>query len=108
MSSNRIKLILRILSIVLILSLAFVESYRVFLLNPTLSKRKMLAQQLSELLKKNSKLKEENKRLKQRLNALINNPFYLEILARTQLGLIKPNEVIYQISEDDKKQEKTP
>jgi len=41
-------------------------------------------------------LKGENEKLRQEIAALHNDRYHLERIARKDLGLVKPNEVIYQ------------
>ena len=41
-------------------------------------------------------LKRENERLSQEIYALKNDPYYIEAMARRELGLVKPDEIVYQ------------
>lgn len=43
------------------------------------------------------KLKQENKRLAEETQALGNDPFLIERIAREELGMVKPDEVLYQV-----------
>ena len=52
--------------------------------------RHELQQDLAELQVKNSKLTEQ-------INALRSDPFYIEMLAREQLGMVRPGEQVYRL-----------
>ncbi|MFH0924547.1 MAG: septum formation initiator family protein [bacterium] len=47
-------------------------------------------------------LTEENKRLFQEIYALKKDSSYIESLARSKLGLVKPNEIVYQFLPNSK------
>ena len=63
-------------------------------------KREVLIRENQELNKKNETLYREITRLKQ-------DPLYLEEVARKEFGLVKPNEIIFFI-DDEKKKEAPP
>lgn len=60
-----------------------------------------LQEELGELIDQNNQLKKENKILKKEVKLLKNNPAYLEKLARSELGLIKEGELVYQLDKSD-------
>lgn len=45
---------------------------------------------------KSNELKAENEQLRLEIASLHNDPRYLERIARKDLGLVKPNEIVYQ------------
>ncbi len=52
---------------------------------------------LARLDEENKSLEETNRDLQSEAEALENDPFYIEKVARESLGLIKPGEIIYKI-----------
>ncbi|ADL06899.1 FtsB family cell division protein [Thermosediminibacter oceani] len=56
-----------------------------------------LRRQELELSQKMNQLAEERKRLEKEIE-LLNTKSYIEKLARDQLGLVKPGEILYKIS----------
>ena len=54
-----------------------------------------LGQEVEELTKENEKLSQE-------IQSLKNDPIYIESIARTKLGLVKPNEIVYQFLPKEK------
>jgi len=55
-----------------------------------------LNKEIGELKERLTSLEEENKRLEEELQAIKNDPEYIESLAREELGLIKPGETKYK------------
>lgn len=55
-----------------------------------------MRQEKSRIDGKVSELKTENDKLRTEIAALHNDRYHLERIARKDLGLVKPNEVIYQ------------
>ena len=53
--------------------------------------------EITKLDKKIAELEETNKNLRVEIQALKEDPFYIEKVARDNLGLIKPGEIIYKI-----------
>ena len=51
--------------------------------------------QYYDLTKEIAKLKQDNIRLRNDINALKNDPAYLERVARDKLGLARPGEIVY-------------
>jgi len=58
-----------------------------------------LRKEIARLKEKSVGLEEENRRLKEELEAVKNDPEYMESLARKELGLIKPGETKYKFIE---------
>lgn len=56
-----------------------------------------------ELQSKVSALEEENERLAEEIYLLKNDPSYIERIAREELGMVKPGEVIFYVRKGDKK-----
>lgn len=56
-----------------------------------------LHQRQAHLQQQISRLRQENERLRSRIQALRHNPSYIERLARQQLGLVRPGEVVYRL-----------
>lgn len=56
---------------------------------------------IDEQQQQNKLLMEQNRQLREEIQALRNNPALLEEIAREQLGLIKPNETFYRIIPKD-------
>lgn len=50
-----------------------------------------------------SELNTENQKLRLSIEALRNDPHHLERIARKELGLVRPNEVVYQFASPDAK-----
>ncbi len=62
---------------------------------------------VNKMKKELVKLEEENERLKQQLNIVKEDPFYIEEIARKELGLLKPGEIEYRfIKKEGKKRKK--
>jgi len=53
--------------------------------------------EITKLDTKIAELEETNKNLRVEIQALKEDPFYIEKVARDNLGLIKPGEIIYKI-----------
>ncbi len=69
------------------------------LLGPGGGKRAQLADELERLQADNRRLAEEIHRLKIEVEALKNRPDYQEKVAREELGLVRPDEVIVRLPE---------
>lgn len=54
--------------------------------------------ELQNLKVKNTELAQENKELQEEVERLLNDPAYLEEIARREYGLLKKNEYIYDFS----------
>lgn len=63
-----------------------------------------LKQENREIQERLQVLKSENDKLKREIEALRTDSRYLESIARRDFGLVRPNEVIYQFSQDKKDQ----
>ena len=59
--------------------------------------------QVNKMKKELVELEEENERLKQQLNIVKKDPFYIEEIARKELGLLKPGEIEYRFIKKEKK-----
>ena len=55
----------------------------------------------AKLDEQNYRLQKENEGLRQRISRLRNDDFYLEKLAREELNLVRPGEVIYRFPHSD-------
>ncbi len=55
-----------------------------------------LKQAIISVKKEKSDIRLENERIRQELSSLNNSNAYVESIAREQLGLVKPNEVVYE------------
>lgn len=53
----------------------------------------------TELKNQNRSIEEENKRLLREIKNLKENPDYIERLAREELGLVKKDEIVFQIAQ---------
>lgn len=54
-----------------------------------------LEQQHVELEAANERIRAENQKIKEEIDLLINQPAYIEDIARRELGLVKTGEIIY-------------
>ena len=59
----------------------------------------ILNKEIVQLKQRIAGLEDENKKLKEDLEAMKNDPEYIESLAREELGLIKPGETKYRFIE---------
>ena len=62
------------------------------------SKRRHLTRELEQLRQENRKLAEENRRMALEVEALKKRQDYMEKVAREELGLVKPDEVVIHLS----------
>lgn len=83
---DKIFLVFIVVSSIFLLSWG-IKSY--LKVNQAKNEAKKMRQKLEELKSENKKLKEEEKNLQ--------NPFYIEKLAREKLGLAKKGEIVYKI-----------
>jgi cell division protein FtsB len=65
-----------------------------------------LAQKREGLIRENQELNKKNESLYREITRLKQDPLYLEEVARKEFGLVKPNEIIFFI--DDEKKKETP
>ncbi len=56
-----------------------------------------VGQRLARIEEENKKLLQENKRLEEEIKALEGDPFYIEKIAREELGMVKKGETVYEI-----------
>ncbi len=56
-----------------------------------------LRQEINTVREENRRLREENKNIRRELDRLKNDPAYLEEVARKKFGLIKKNEIIFDL-----------
>jgi cell division protein FtsB len=61
----------------------------------------------AKLDEQNFRLQKENEALRQRMTRLRYDDYYLEKLAREELSLVRPGEIIYRFSSPDSKNNKT-
>ncbi len=64
-----------------------------------------LRKELDQVAARNEELKEQNSSLRKEITRLKTDPVYLEEVARQQFGLIKKNEVLYEIPAKKKRHE---
>jgi cell division protein FtsB len=84
--------------IVFLLCLALAFGLLAFsLLGPDGGAQAELRGELERLVTENVRLREQNRRLALEVEALKNRPDYLEKVARDELGLVKPDELIFQL-----------
>ncbi len=67
-------------------------------------KFKRLSRQNRELVRQIEEIKQTNKRLKEEQEMLINDPLYLEKVAREKLGVVRKGEVVYKVLPPQQKQ----
>ncbi|HXV83997.1 MAG TPA: septum formation initiator family protein, partial [Candidatus Binatia bacterium] len=60
----------------------------------------------AKLDQENFRLQKENEGLRQRISKLRNDNFYLEKIAREELNLVRPGEIIYRFPLSEKKENK--
>jgi cell division protein FtsL len=77
-----------ILLVILLLAYLFLSGY--------LELRKV-AQRLVKMEEENKRLSEKNESLEAEAKALRGDPFYIEKLAREELGMVKKGEIVYEI-----------
>jgi cell division protein FtsB len=67
-----------------------------------------LHRELDVMNETNGRLKRENEALKQEIRAFHSDPGYIEKVARDELGMVGPDEVIYQFPEEPAKSASDP
>ena len=95
---NALKNKLKKILITVIIALSIVLAIYAF--TPCIIEQRKLNKQITELGKEIRKVRESNKKLAKEIYALKNDSLYIEKLARKELGLIKPGEVIYKLKPD--------
>lgn len=80
--------------LIAILLLIFFLAY--LFLSGYLDLRKV-GQRLARIEAENRRLIQENKRLEEEIKALEGDPFYIEKIAREELGMVKKGEIVYEI-----------
>ncbi|MDR2935388.1 MAG: septum formation initiator family protein [Candidatus Adiutrix sp.] len=63
-------------------------------------RRAELAREKSKLEAENAALRDENQLLRRKIERLLNDPGFVEDEARRKLGLIRPGETVYRLSEE--------
>ena len=71
---------------------------------PGYLKIRRLAKQNKELEKQIEETQQANRRLKEEHQKLINDPLYLEKVAREKLGVVRKGEVVYKVLPPQQKQ----
>ena len=56
-----------------------------------------VGERLVRIEEENERLVQENKRLEEEIKALEGDPFYIEKIAREELGMVKKGEIVYEI-----------
>lgn len=72
----------------------------IYLFTPGYVKLKKYIDQMVHLEERVENLERENRTLKREIEQLKTDPIYIERLARKELGMIRPGEVIYRIEEE--------
>ncbi len=67
-------------------------------------KIKQLAQKRGALVHFNQELNHKNEEMYREISRLQHDPVYLEEIARKEFGLVKPDEIIFFLDEDHKKE----
>jgi cell division protein FtsB len=65
---------------------------------------RQLAQKREDLIRDNHELNRKNETLYREITRLKQDPLYLEEVARKEFGLVKPNEIIFFIDDEKKKE----
>ena len=91
---------LKKISLIIIVILFAVLAIYVF--TPCIIEQRKLNKQITGLKNEIKKVRESNEKLTKEIISLKNDPLYIEKLARKELGLIKPGEVIYKLKPDKK------
>ena len=89
------------LPIALLLAAVIVVPLKIFS-SQGLERVERLEQELRVLKESNQELARENQALLSEIRAFHSNPGYIEKVARDELGMVGPNEIIYQFPDDDK------
>jgi len=87
---------MKFISLILIILLVMLQ-YRLWIGNGSLTEVHHLEQTRQDLLDENRKLQERNKSLAAEVNDLKHGNDAIEERARTEMGMIKKDEVFYQI-----------
>ena len=82
-------MLLKVIAIIIILG--------AFLSYPGYMEVRKYNRRIAELDEEIKSLEQTNKDLQLEIEALKNNPFYIEKVVRENLGLVKPGEIIYRI-----------
>ena len=81
--------------------LAFITLWFLFIDTYSLLTRFQLESRKQELIEKTAEYEVMTEELKEKINALENNPHLLEKIAREEYGMRKPGEVVYRIEPDE-------
>ena len=90
-----------LLPIALLLAAAIVVPLKLFS-SQGLERVERLEQELQVLKENNRQLARENQTLLSEIRAFHSNPGYIEKVARDELGMVGPNEIIYQFPDEEK------
>ena len=82
-------MLLKVIAIIIILG--------AFLAYPGYMELRKFNRRIAKLDEEIKSLEETNRDLRQEIEALKSDPFYIEKVVRESLGLIKPGEIIYKI-----------
>jgi len=72
---------------------------------PTFSKKQEIKQKNIQLEKQIEDFKRENVRLREEKRLLIEDPVYLERVAREKMGIVRDGEMIYRLIPQEKEEE---
>ena len=72
---------------------------------PTFSKKQEIKQKNIQLEKQIKDFKRENVRLREEKRLLIEDPVYLERVAREKMGIVRDGEMIYRLIPQEKEEE---
>ena len=93
--ASLIKFIRMVLLILLLFGAAIVVPLKIYDPNG-LPRVERLKRELDSLNEANAKLRRENQALRLEIHAFHSNPYYIEKVARDELGMVGRDEVIYQ------------
>lgn len=72
---------------------------------PTFSKKQEIKQKNIQLEKQIEDFKRENVRLREEKRLLIEDPVYLERVAREKMGIVRDGEMVYRLIPQEKEEE---
>lgn len=87
------KVVIAVIVVVLLLAIIYIPGYL---------RIKRLARQNFELEQKIEEITQANERLTKEHQSLLNDPIYLENVAREKLGVAREGEIIYKINRTEK------
>lgn len=86
--------VMKVILILVVFALIIPLLYRIYL--PGYRRITIYTEELKALEERIRALEEDNSRLREEIEALKNDPLYIEKIARKELGLVRPGEIIYK------------